>query len=146
MKRCKRELFWEELGSFKGLWEGPWSIGGDFNIVLSPKERNLVGRLSHSMRRFIEVLNELGIRDLPLQGVPFTWRGGLNNQCMFRLDRFLVTADWESQFSNVIQSTLPRPVSDHCPVLLDSDGIKSGPSPFRFEKFEGFKDLLRGWW
>ena len=34
--------------------------------------------------------------------------------------------------------------------MLDSDGIKSGPSPFRFEnmwlKFEGFKDLLRGWW
>ena len=50
----------------------------------------------------------------------------------------------------MFQRTLPRPVSDHCPVLLDSDGIKSGPSPFRFEnmwlKFEGFKDLLRGWW
>ena len=69
---------------------------------------------------------------------------------MSRLDRFLVTADWESQFSNVTQSTLPRPVSDHCPVMLNSDGIKSGPSPFRFEnmwlKFEGFKDLLRDWW
>ena len=69
---------------------------------------------------------------------------------MSRLDRFLVSADWESQFSNVTQSTLSRPVSDHCPVMLDSDGIKSGPSPFRFEnmwlKFVGFKDLLRDWW
>ena len=41
-------------------------------------------------------------------------------------------------------------MSDHCPVMLDSDGLISGPSPFRFEnmwlKFEGFKDLLRGWW
>ena len=50
----------------------------------------------------------------------------------------------------MIQSTLPRPVSDHCPVMLGSDGIKSGPTPFRFEniwlKFEGFKDLLRDWW
>ena len=150
MKRCKRELFWEELGSLNGLWEGPWCIGGDFNMVLSPNERNSVGRLSHSMRRFIEVLNELRLRDLPLQGGPFTWRGGHNNQCMSHLDRFLVTADWESQFSNVIQSTLLRLVSDHCPVLLDSDGIKSGPLPFRFEniwlKFEGFKDPLRGWW
>ena len=29
-------------------------------MVLSPNERNSMGRLSHSMRRFIEVLNELG--------------------------------------------------------------------------------------
>ena len=72
VKRCKRESFWEELGSLKGLWEGPWCIGGDFNMVLSPKERNSVGRLSHCMRRFVEVLNELGLRDLPLQGGPFT--------------------------------------------------------------------------
>ena len=93
-------------------------------------------------------LNELGLRDIPLQGGPFTWRGGHNNHSMSRLDRFLVTADWEIQFSNVV--TLPRLVSDHCPVMLDSEGIKSGPSPFRFEnmwlKFEGFKDLLRVWW
>ena len=134
----------------KGLWEGPWCIGGDFNMVLYPNERNLECRLSHSMRRFSEVLNELGLRDLPLQGGPFTWRGGLNNQRMSRLDRFLVTADWENQFCNVTQCTLPRPVSDHCPVMLDCDGIRSGPSPFRFEnmwlKYAGFKDTLRDWW
>ena len=150
IKRSKRELFWQELGAVKGLWGGPWCIGGDFNMVLSPNDRNSDCRLSHSMRRFIEVLNELGLRDLPLQGGPFTWRGGLNNQRMSRLDRFLVSADWENQFSNVTQSTLPRPVSDHCPVMLDSDGIKFGPSPFRFEnmwlKFTGFKDILRDWW
>ena len=141
-------MLWEELGSMKGLWEGPWCIGGDFNMVLSPNERNKEGRFSHSMRRFSKVMNELGLRDLPLQGEPFTWRGGLNNQCMSHPDRFLVTADWESQFNNMIQSTLPRPVSNHCPVLLDSEGINFGSLPFRFEimwlKFDGFKDLLRG--
>ena len=65
-------------------------------MVLSLNDRNSVGRLSHSMRRFNEVLTELGLRDLPLQGGPFTWRGGHNNQRMSRLDRFLVSADWES--------------------------------------------------
>ena len=119
-------------------------------MVLSPNERNTVSRLSHTIRRFAEVLNELGFRDIPLQGGPFTWRRGHNNHSMSRLDRFLVTVDWESQFSNVVQSTLLRPVSDHCPVMLDNEGIKSGPSPFRFEnmwlKFEDFRDLLRVWW
>ena len=89
VKRRKRELFWQELGAVKGLWGGPWCIGGDFNVVLSPNDRNSDCRLSYSMRRFMEVLNELGLRDLPLQGGPFTWRGGLNNQRMSRLDRFL---------------------------------------------------------
>ena len=40
----------------------------DFNVVLSPNERNMGGRLSHSMRRFAEILNEFELRDLPLQG------------------------------------------------------------------------------
>ena len=48
-------------------------------MVLSPNDRNPDCRLLHSMRRFNEVLNELGLRDLPLQGGPFTWRGDLNN-------------------------------------------------------------------
>ena len=69
---------------------------------------------------------------------------------MSRLYRFLVSTDWESKFSKAVQSTLPRPVSDHCPILLDSEGIKSGPRLFQFEimwlKYEGFKDLLRDWW
>ena len=93
VKRSKRELFWEELGALRGLWEGPWCIGGDFNTVLSPNDRNSGGRISHHMRRFNEVFNELGLRDLPLQGGPFTWRGGHNNQRMSRLDRFLVSTD-----------------------------------------------------
>ena len=69
---------------------------------------------------------------------------------MSRIDRFLVSGDWESYFSEVTHSTLPKPVLDHFPILLDGGGIRSGPSPFRFEtmwlKFEGFKDLLKGWW
>ena len=77
------------------------------------------------MRRFAEVVNELGLS--------FTWRGGSNGRLMSRLDKFLVTADWENKFSNAVQSTLLRPVSDHCPVLLDSEGIKPGIHPFRLK-------------
>ena len=54
-------------------------------------------------------------------------------------------------FSNkVTQRRLPRPVSDHFPILLDSEGVRMGPSPFHFElmwlRFEGFKETLKGWW
>ena len=145
-----RELFWEELGSIKGLWDDPWCVGGDFNEILSPDERSKGGRISNSMRRYADILNDLELRDLPLQGGPFTWRGGLNGRSKSRLDRFVVSDDWESHCCNVIQCCLPRAVSDHCPILLDSEGVRMGPSPFRFElmwlKYEGFKETLKGWW
>ena len=145
-----RESFWEKLGSIKGLWDCPWCVGGDFNEVLFPNERSRGGRLSNSMRRFSDILNDLDLRDLPLQGGPYTWSGGLTGSTMSRLDRFLVTADWESHYNKVTQRRLPRPVSDHFPILLDSDRVRTGPVPFRFElmwlKYEGFKDILKGWW
>ena len=95
-------------------------------------------------------MNDLGLRGLLFQGGPYTWRGGEDGSLMSQLDRFLVSVDWESQCSKVIQRCLPWPISDHSPILLDSDGVRTGPSPFRFElmwlKFEGFKELLKGWW
>ena len=50
----------------------------------------------------------------------------------------------------MVQLKLPRPPSDHAPLLLDCEGMRRGPIPFRFEnmwlKVEGFQDMLEGWW
>ena len=62
-----RKDFWEELGTIRGLWQDLWCIGGDFNIVRFSSERNRVSRLSSAMRRFMEVIEDLELRDLPLQ-------------------------------------------------------------------------------
>ena len=75
-----REDFWEELGTIRGLWQDPWCLGGDFNVIRFLGERNSISRLSSAMRRFSEIIEDLELRDLPLQGGSFTWRGGLNNQ------------------------------------------------------------------
>ncbi|RVW95673.1 putative ribonuclease H protein [Vitis vinifera] len=102
------------------------------------------------MRRFAQVLDDLKLVDLPLQGGYFTWSGGLHNQAWARLDKFLVSPSWLDQFSNVIQKRLPRPISDHFLILIEGGGIRRGLSPSRFEnmwlKVEGFKDLMRSWW
>ena len=117
----------------RGLWSRSWCIEGDFNVTISPIESNKGSRVTQAMRRFAQVIDNLRVRDMPLQGGPFSWSGGSNGRVRSRIDRFLVSGDWESYFSRVTQSTLPRPVSDHFPILLDGGGIKSGPSPFRFE-------------
>ncbi|RVW35863.1 hypothetical protein CK203_084632 [Vitis vinifera] len=74
--RREREDFWEELGAIRGLWSDPWCVGGDFNRIRFPGERSTGGGLSATMRRFLVVLEDLELRDIPLQGGPFTWRDG----------------------------------------------------------------------
>ena len=61
-----------------------------------------------------------------------------------------MSPSWLDQFSGVLQRRLPRPISDHFPLLLEGGGLRRGPCPFRFEnmwlKVEGFLDLIRNWW
>lgn len=53
---------------------------------------------SAARRRFLEIIEELKLIDIPLNGGAFTWCGGLNDQSMSRLDRFLVLEKWENHF------------------------------------------------
>ncbi|RVW27354.1 hypothetical protein CK203_109429 [Vitis vinifera] len=103
-----------------------------------------------AMRKFAEIVGDLGLVDLPLRGRDFTWNGGQNNQAWARLDRFLMSPSWIDQFNGINQCRLPRPVSDHFPITLVGGGIRRGSTPFRFEnmwlKEEGFKDLVHSWW
>ena len=69
IEKTLRESFWEELGLIRGVWEEPWCVGGNFNEVLFPNERSRGGRISNNMRRFSDILNDLDLRDLPLQGL-----------------------------------------------------------------------------
>ncbi|RVW16447.1 Transposon TX1 uncharacterized 149 kDa protein [Vitis vinifera] len=148
--RKEREMLWEELGAIRGIWDEPWCIGGDFNVTLSQRDRSRQGSLNGAMRRFAQVVDDLALIDLPLQGGVYSLSGGRNNQTWARLDRFLVSQGWLDIFRGAVQCRLPRPTSDHFPILLKGGGMSRGPSPFRFEnmwlKVDGFKELLREWW
>ena len=109
---------WEELGAIRGIWAEPWCLGGDFNVTLSQRDRSRQGSLNGAMRRFAQVVDDLALIDLPLQGGVYSWSGGRSNQTWARLDRFLVSQDWLDIFRGVVQCRLPRPTSDHFPILL----------------------------
>ena len=120
-------------GAIRGLWEAPWCIGGEFNVTRFLSERSTMGRLNSSIRRFSKVIDDLELVDLPMSRGNFTWRGGMSNKTMACLGRFLVSLDWTDHLGNVMQRKLPRPTLDHAPILLECEGARRGPTPFRFE-------------
>jgi hypothetical protein len=76
--------------------------------------------------------------DLPLSRGVFTWS---NNMSWSRLDRFLVSPEWEFSYLGLLQKKLLRVCSDHAPILLLRGCLQIGKSSFKFEnmclKYEG---------
>ena len=52
---------------------------------------------------------------------------------MSKIDRALVSLDWEAHYSNVLLKLRPRPISDHHPLLVVAGEMGGGKSSFKFE-------------
>jgi hypothetical protein len=104
----------------KGLFGRSWLdflIGG---ICLSGSRATSMSPLSlrktreacfcPAMMEFSDFISELGLMDLPLSRVLSMW---FNNSSWSRLDRFLVSPDWETNYPRLLQKRVPRLCSDH---------------------------------
>jgi endonuclease/exonuclease/phosphatase family metal-dependent hydrolase len=142
-----RRQLWEELAGLMCIWELPWCIGGDFNVTLFHNERSGGARRRREVADFADFTAEMGLMDLPLAGGVSTWA---NNLSWSRLDRFLVSLDWELSYPGLMQKKLLRVCSDHAPIVLMRGCERIGKSAFKFEnmwlKEEGFVDKVKSWW
>ena len=128
-----RSFFWDELRLVRDRWASPWCVFGDFNVVRYPRERLGCTNFSQAMIDFSDFIDSINLIDLPLLGGPFTWSNGADPPSMSRIDRVLVSRDWEDHFSDVNQKLLPKPVSDYSPLLMEGGGMARGKSAFKFE-------------
>jgi hypothetical protein len=90
-----RRLLWDELAGLMSLWDMPWCIGGDFNATIFHSERSGGAGLRSAALDFADFISDQGLMDLPLAGGVSTWA---NSRSWSRLDRFLVSPDWEMCF------------------------------------------------
>ena len=145
----QRSTLWEELSQVRARWPMAWCIVGDFNIIRFPSERIGYESFNPAMFAFSNFIENNSLVDLPLEGTSFTWFRDFGVPSMSRIDRALVSLDWEEHYGNVSQRVLPRICSDHCPLLLEAGVIRCGRSAFKFEnmwlKEEGFDDGVKHW-
>lgn len=56
MIRGEQDDFWVNFGDIRGLWEDPWCIKGDLNIIKYSREMKNYFRLSSTMQRFSKII------------------------------------------------------------------------------------------
>jgi hypothetical protein len=94
------------------------SIWLNFQVSVWGKVKTLA--LCEIFSNFIYNLRLFGFTSLRGR---FTLSNNQDPPTKSRIDRFLLSWDWEEHFSNLSQKVMPQIVSDHCPFILDSANL-----------------------
>ncbi|KAM3730327.1 hypothetical protein ACB098_12G079000 [Castanea mollissima] len=90
-----------ELDSKRSRWSSAWCLIGDFNIISYAVERLGCNSFSSAMFKFSYFTEKHNMVDLPLVGGDYTWFHDSENPSMSRIDRTLISADWEDHIMDV---------------------------------------------
>ncbi|CAN1760061.1 hypothetical protein LINPERHAP1_LOCUS7380, partial [Linum perenne] len=142
--------FLQELRDVLGWWVFPFFLIGDFNMVRGSEEVSSGLRAQSEMDAFNNFIDDFGIMDLPLNGAAFTHSNMQANAVMSKIDRALVSPDWERRFSTCLLRVLVRTCSDHAPLVLDCGEERVIKRPWRFElmwfEFPHFRNVIKSLW
>jgi hypothetical protein len=145
-----KTAFLTELEERRSLCPGAWLVIGDFNMILHAAEKNNENLSTTMMARFRDFVNEQELRELYLHGRLYTWSNERRVPTMTRIDKALVTIDWELAFPNALLQALSSSVSDHTPLHLSMDACYRPKKRFKFETFwlrlEGFEEAVTEGW
>ncbi len=144
-----KAAFCSELGALKAHCLGPWVVCGDFNLTRNQNERRGRTWSCKLMHMFSNLINELELMDLPIGNQLYTWSNQQSIPTLAKLDRFLISTEWDATFPYSVVSALPRITSDHSPLLLRTLP-KQDHRIFRFDKVwltrNDFNLLVPVWW
>jgi hypothetical protein len=130
----------------------PMLVGGDFNIIRSPQEKNNNNYNARWPFVFNAIIESLNLREIVLSGRQYTWASRRETPTYEKLDRVLASVDWEHKFPLVSVRALSRSGSDHTPLLIDSGehAHLGNKALFSFElswlREDGFHDLVKREW
>lgn len=142
--------FLMELGQRRAFCPGPWMVLGDFNMILRASEKNNSNINRSMMNKFRQFVDDHELKELYMHGRRFTWTNEGDNPTLTKIDRVLVTVDWELDYTECLLQALSTGVSDHAPLYLTTSAPFTHKKRFRFEmywtKLDGFEDAVRDAW
>jgi hypothetical protein len=125
-------------------------VVGDFNMILYTNEKNNDNLDRVMMARFRSFVQELELKDLYLHGRRFTWSSEREIPTLTRIDRALVSIDWDLQNPNAFLQALSSSASDHAALHLSFSASLCPKRRFKFElfwlKLEGFYEAVKEAW
>ncbi|XP_059285600.1 uncharacterized protein LOC132039071 [Lycium ferocissimum] len=121
IKASNRKDLWGSLSQLNQQIVGPWSIMGNFNVIMESSEKK--GGRRHRLSRSLDFINcmvDCGMKDAGYVGNDYTWCNGRRKmkRILKRLDRVMYNDKWFEEFSNVTARHLPRTGADHNTMLL----------------------------
>jgi exonuclease III len=147
-----KESFLAELVNMCSQKKLTLLIGGDYNILRYPSEKNNDHYHEQWPFLFNVVIDGLNLRELQMSERKYTWANNLANPTFEKLDRILMTTEWEEKFPLSIVQALTREVSDRTHLLLNS-GESSHMATQHMFKFElgcllrdGFIEIVKDIW
>ena len=130
----------------------PYLIGGDFNIMRRPEDKSSGVFDSKWPILFNAIIESLDLKDIVMSGRQYTWAGPGDNPTFEKLDRVLVSMDWEDKFPLSTVEPRDRDISDHTPLVLNTGASthSANQCPFKFERGclirDGLYDMVVNIW
>jgi hypothetical protein len=93
-----KAAFLAELASYCAKSKVPYLTGGDFNIMRFTWEKNRIFHPNKFSATFNSIIHVYELRDLHISGDIFTWSNNQLNLTLEKLDRILISKEWESLF------------------------------------------------
>jgi hypothetical protein len=108
-------------------------IVGDFNLLSAPSDKNNSNFNAALASSFNDAIRTLALFELPLLDRRYTWTNKRDTPVLARLDRALFNHAWNLRLPQSALSSLPRPTSDHFPLLVTATTDIPRSQCFRFE-------------
>lgn len=131
----EKARFIDELIYVRDQVNLPWILAGDFNLVRWMVDRSGIMREFELMDLFNDFIRQSGLVDVPLSNRLFTWSNKRPQPSFSKIDRVLISGEWNIDFPVITLEAKEMVVSDHTPLLLTCKNTVPQPKNFRLETF-----------